>query len=122
MCWYPPSLTLMAHEHYYPYHQSSYIIPRTISTPWGVWSPCYQMCSATSLIKYIDHLCPHRSLFILLDEEKQLQLSVLLRDTSTTVVASIRTHILTTQPSEHKSDQLNHSAMALNVFHLSKPQ
>ena len=48
------------------------IIHRTISTPWGVCSPCCQMCSATSLIKHSYHLCPHRSQFIILGEEKQL--------------------------------------------------
>ena len=41
--------------------------------------------------------------FIVLGEEKQLQLSVLLKDTSIMVTAGIQTHILTTQPSEHKS-------------------
>ena len=51
-------------------HGASYIIPRTISTPCGVCSPCCQMCSATSLHNY--HLCPHRCPFILLGEEKQL--------------------------------------------------
>ena len=61
---------LMAHEHYYPCHRASYIIPRTISTPWGVCSPCCQMCSATSLIKHNYNLYPHRSPFILLGEEK----------------------------------------------------
>ena len=116
---YPPSLTLMAHEHYYPCHRASYIISRTISTPWGVCSPCCQMCSATSLIKHNYHLCPHRSPFILLGEEKQLWLSALLKDTSTTVTARIRTHILTTRPSEHKSDALNRSAMALHIIHVS---
>ena len=95
----------------------SYIITRSISTPWGVCSPCCQMCSATSLIKHNYHLCPQRSPFILLGEEKQLQLSVLLRDTRTTVVVRIRTHILTTRPSEHKSDALNHLAMAPHISH-----
>ena len=43
---YPPSLMFMTHGHYYPCHRASYIIPRTISPPWGVCSPCCQMCSA----------------------------------------------------------------------------
>ena len=64
-----------------------------------------QPFGATGLI---NNLYPHRYRFILLGEEKQLQSSVLLRDTSTTVAARIRTHILTTQPSEHKSDALIH--------------
>ena len=41
-------------------------------SPCGVCSPCCQMCSTTSLIKHNYHLCPHRSPFILLCEEKQL--------------------------------------------------
>ena len=41
----------------------------------------------------------------------QLQLSVLLKDTSTMVAAEIQIHILTTQPSEHKSDALYLLAM-----------
>ena len=36
----------------------------------------------------------------------------LAQDTSTTVTAIIQTHILTTRPSEHKSDALNRTAMA----------
>ena len=45
---YPPSLTLMVHEYCNPCRRASYIIPRTISTPWGVCSPCCRMCNATS--------------------------------------------------------------------------
>ena len=61
---------------------------------------------ATGLIKRKNHLYLHRNPFILLGKEKQLQLhvSVLLKDTSTIVTAGIRTHILMTQSSEHKSD------------------
>ena len=41
-----------------------------------------------------------------------LQWSVLRRDTSTTVAVRIRAQILTTRPSEHKSDALNRSPIA----------
>ena len=37
---------------------------------------------------------------------------------STTVAAKIRTHILTTQPSEQKSDALNRSTMALTFLNV----
>ena len=59
----------------------------------------------------LPQIYPHRFPLTLLGEEKQLQLSVLLEDTSTEVVAGIRTHILTTRPSEHKPDALDPSAM-----------
>ena len=109
---YTPSLTLMAREHYYPCHRASYIIPRTISTPWGVCSRCCQMCSATSLIKHNYHLCPQRSPFILLGEEKQLLVKCLAQGHKHHSRARIRTHFLTTQSSQHKSDAVNRSTMA----------
>ena len=49
-------------------------------------------------------------------KEKQLHLSVLLKDTSTTVTARIGTLILTTRPSEYKSDALTHSTMAFTCL------
>ena len=51
-----------------------------------------------------------------------VKLSVLLRDTSTTVVARIRTHILTTRLSEHKSDALNRSAITPHARYYSNRQ
>ena len=59
----------------------------------------HTILGATGLIKHNYHLYPHRYSFILMGEEKQLQLSVLLKDTSIMVAAGIQTHILTTQPS-----------------------
>ena len=67
------------------------------------------------LIKHNNKLCPHRYPFT--PGWREAKLSVLLKDTSTTVAARIRTHILTTQPSEHKSDALNHLTMALHNMH-----
>ena len=56
----------MAHEHYYPCHWASYIIPRNHpGSLLGVCGPCCQMCSAMTLIKHSYHLCPPRSPFVL---------------------------------------------------------
>ena len=51
------------------------------------------------LIIHINLFCPH----------------ILFKYTSTTVVARIRTHIVMTRPSKHKSDALNCSPMALHA-------
>ena len=55
---------------------------------------------------YVRYISPHIYYIILL----------LLKDISTTVAVGIRTHILRTQPSEHKSDALNRSTMALHAL------
>ena len=77
--------------HYYPCSSGAEIIPETISAPWGVYS-------SIAAISW----------------REAIMVNVLLKDTSTMVEARIRTHILTTQSSEHKSNALNRSTVALH--------
>ena len=63
---------------------------------------------------------PSQGTHLLLGGENQLWWSVLLKNISTTVAARIRTHIPTTQPSEHKSDRLNRSTMALHIINYNR--
>ena len=55
----------------------------------------------------------HLYSLLLLGWEKPFCKRVLLKGTNTKIAARIRTHILTTRPSEHKYNALNHSAMVL---------
>ena len=89
-----------------------YIIPETISAPWGVYS---SIAAITAHIGpgLINQLCPHRYPFKPLGGEKQLRLSVLLKDTS--VTAGIRNHILLLTP-ELESGKLDRSATTLQIL------
>ena len=73
--------------------------------------------SAHGLIHTQYHLSPHRSPFIHLGEEKQLWLSVLLKDTSIMASqAGTRTHTPMTLPPELESSSLDRSATTLHMY------
>ena len=98
--------------HYYPWSLGQYQSLKISQLPGeytAVYAPVLRATVAT--IKHNNHLYPHRYPFVLLGGEKQLWLSVLLKDTS--VTAGIRTHILLLTP-ELESGKLDRSATTLH--------
>ena len=103
-----------------PAHQAHKSFLKPSQLPGGVCSSIAAITAHIGLIKHNSQLTALTGAHLLLGGEKQLWSSVLLKDISTMVAVGIRTHLLTAQPSEHKSDALKWSAMALHFVQTCK--